>query len=140
MRKKILISFLVLLLGFVIWNGLYSFDKEKAAFALRTNALSRSHNCCAWYVMRAMHKGGCPAIILPAFAYSVYLPLIGWEEIKEANYKPKSGDVSVFPAVKGHPYGHIAMWDGSRWISDFKQKGIIVNKAYSEYKIFRCMR
>jgi len=31
------------------------------------------------------------------------------------------------------------MWNGKQWISDFKQKGIIVNKAYKNapYKIIR---
>ena len=49
------------------------------------------------------------------------------------------GDIVVFDSVTGHQYGHIAMWTGTEWISDFKQKNIIVNKAYNDGKssIFR---
>lgn len=141
MIRKVLINiFIAILIGYISWCCFYTYDINKATTHLRENSLSRSHNCCAWFVMRAMQKGGFPSIILPAWAYKYYLPINGWKEINDSNYIPVEGDVVVFPFVKGHPYGHIAMWDGSQWISDFKQKGIIVSKDYSNYKIYRNKR
>lgn len=132
--KKILL-FLFLIFLFTCYGRFSSFDNEKAATYVTQHSLSKSHNCCAWYVMKALWVGGKPCIILPAFAYSNYLPALGFKEIETKDYK--IGDICVFPRVKGHIFGHIAMWNGKQWVSDFKQKGIIVSKAYKEYKIFR---
>ena len=58
------------------------------------------------------------------------------------NYDKKIGDIVIFPAFAGHTDGHMAMWDGSNWISDFKQDTPWPNnssaKAYGpSYKIYR---
>lgn len=135
-RKKIVLI-TITIIGYIAWCNTASFNIDTAAKLLTENALSRSHNCCAWFVMRAMQTGGSPSIILPAWAYEYYLPLVGWKEIKEEAYTPQKGDICVFPHVKHHIFGHIAMWNGEQWISDFKQKNIIVNKAYSDYKVYR---
>ena len=37
------------------------------------------------------------------------------------DYTPHAGDVVVFDASKNHPDGHITMYDGEDWYSDFKQ-------------------
>jgi len=134
--KKIAIL-LIILAGYAVWSKAYSYNTEKAVTHVTEHALSRSHNCCAWYVMRAMQAGGCPIPIAPAYAYSTLLPFYGYEEVQTTHYQ--KGDIVVFPHVKGHKWGHIAMWNGHQWMSDFKQKGIIVNKAYRkvDYKIFR---
>lgn len=115
------------------------YDVQTVVNYLTLNAESRSKNCCAWYVMRAMHKGGCPIYILPAYGYSWLLPQFGFVEVDNNLYKPKEGDVAVFPAVKGHVWGHIQMWNGKQWVSDFKQKGFYAAGGYvnSKYKIFR---
>lgn len=137
--KKILLSIAAVLLALIIWSRAYTFDAEKATKHLTENALSRSHTCCAWFVMRAMQAGGCPAIILPAWAYKYYLPLVQFKEIPKENYVAQKGDIVVFPSEKGHFWGHIAMYNGKQWISDFKQKGIFVAKAYykSDYRYYR---
>ena len=136
MKRRVLIKLLpiVLIAGYFIWCNVAPFNENRASMHLTENALSRSHHCCAWFVMRAMQSGGSPAIILPAWAYRYYLPLIGWEEVHGT---PKKGDICVFPFNKHHVFGHIAMWNGEQWISDFKQKHIIVSKAYSKYKMYR---
>lgn len=135
--NKIIIAIILLFSIQLLWGKMYYFNVEKACSHLTTNALSRSHNCCAWYVMRAMQSGGVPSIILPAHMYKYYLPLLNWKEIPVKNYVPQKGDVVVFPRVNNHIWGHIAMWNGSQWVSDFKQRNIIVSKDYSTYKIFR---
>lgn len=139
MKRKVLIKFLgvIILTCYFIWCNVMPFDVARATKHLTENALSRSHNCCAWFVMRAMQSGGSPAIILPAWAYEYYLPFIGWKEIAEESYTPLKGDICVFPYKKHHIFGHIAMWNGEQWISDFKQKHIIVSNAYSDYKVYR---
>jgi hypothetical protein len=40
------------------------------------------------------------------------------------------GDITVFDHCPRHPHGHIDMWCGKQWVSDFKQRNIIVSKAY----------
>lgn len=38
-------------------------------------------------------------------------------------YKPEAGDIAVIPNVHGgRPEGHIAMYNGKEWVSDFRQK------------------
>lgn len=137
--KKICILIIVAFSLFTYCSINNKYDKAKAADYITNHTLSRSHTCCAWFVMKAIWAGGKPCVILPAFAYSDYLPKLGFDKVKEDNYKPLKGDIVVFPHVKGHIYGHIAMWNGEQWISDFKQKGIIVSKSYKQcnYEVFR---
>lgn len=140
MKKKVILLVVCLLAILFITVGKYNkFDKNRSADYITCHSLSKSHNCCAWYVMKALWVGGKPCFILPAFGYSYYLPIIGFNEVNKDGYDPQKGDIVVFPHVNGHIYGHIAMWNGEQWVSDFKQRGIIVNKAYtnSNYKIFR---
>ena len=73
--------------------------------------------------MKALHAGGSPAYILPAYAYSWLLPQLGFDEVAAEGYSPQTGDIVVFPKVDGHIWGHIQMWNGQQWISDFMQKG-----------------
>ena len=50
-----------------------------------------------------------------------------------------NGNSIVFPAVGKHIWGHIQMWNGKQWVSDFKQKNMILAKAYhkTDWKIYR---
>lgn len=121
----------------VTYTCLYKYDKEKAVNHITTHHLEKSHSCCAWYVMRAMQEGGCPIGILPAWAYKYALPLYGFEEIPKDGYVPQIGDIVVFAAVGKHIWGHIAMYDGAVWISDFKQKSMYVYSQHNGYALFR---
>jgi hypothetical protein len=58
----------------------------------------------------------------------------------------KKGDVAVIEGYEGAPKGHMAMYDGKEWISDFKQTGPHSDlpypgpgyrKAQPSYKIYR---
>ena len=136
-----LIGILVIAAAYMLYaeNANYTFDKEKAAAFVTKNAEPRSKTCCAWYVMRALHKGGCPAYILPAYGYSWLLPRMDFVEVSKENYVPQKGDIIVFPAIGKHIWGHIQMWNGYQWVSDFRQKNMIPAKAYrkTKWKIFR---
>ena len=40
-----------------------------------------SRSMCAWYVIKAMWRGGCPIGLIPAYAYEKTLPQMGFNEI-----------------------------------------------------------
>ena len=134
MIKKIIIVLFVLYLGWVFLIP-HSYSVDKAVKYLNENAESHSRNMCALYVERAINAGGQPAFILPAWGYAYVLPRMGFDEVEKSNYRPLKGDIVVFPRVTNHIWGHIAMYDGRQWVSDFKQKGLIVAK---EYKTEQC--
>ena len=120
-------------------NADYTFDKEKAVAYVTEHAEAKSKTWCAWYVMRAMQEGGCPIYLLPAYGYSWLLPRMGFIELGRENYVPQKGDLIVFPAVGKHIWGHIQMWNGEQWVSDFKQRNMIPAKDYhkTKWQIFR---
>lgn len=52
------------------------------------------------------------------------------------NYNtPIKGDIAVFqPYTGGSIHGHIQMFDGSNWISDFKQNSFWPGSGYRKFK------
>jgi hypothetical protein len=44
------------------------------------------------------------------------------------SYAAQVGDVVVFDKTAQHPYGHIEMYDGHKWVSDF------VQNSFSPYR------
>ena len=133
MKKRILtglVAILLVYLGYVfLWPHNYSVDKAVAC--LNEHAEPRSRNMCALYVERAIGAGGQPVFILPAWGYAYVLPHLGFDEVGRDRYVPQKGDVVVFPRVENHIWGHIAMYNGHQWVSDFKQRGLIVAKEYN---------
>lgn len=56
----------------------------------------------------------------------------GFQEVKySANYQPQVGDIMSLPRGKGQSaeYGHVAIWNGSYWVSDYKQVRMRGNTA-----------
>ena len=45
---------------------------------------------------------------------------LGFDEIPKGS--PKKGDIYVEDKTYTHPHGHIAIYDGYNWVSDFVQK------------------
>ena len=140
-RKKLIIAIISILAIILIWNHLpYHYNNEKVADYATYHAAPRSRMMCAGYVIRAMWRGGCPIGLLPAYAYNKTLTQMGFEEIPLKGYQPMKGDISVVPANMNHPFGHIAVYNGKQWVSDFKQNNILPSKAYranGKYQIFR---
>ena len=103
-------------------------DKRGAARYARDNSEPNSTGRCARYVRLAlMTGGGLPLADWPTNAkdYRAYLPRYGFVEIPRENYAPELGDVCVLDAPSGVPAaapGHICIWDGTAWISDFVQR------------------
>jgi type VI secretion system secreted protein VgrG len=51
-------------------------------------------------------------------------------------YLPQKGDIAVFqPPNDKHRHGHIQMYNGTQWVSDFKQpRAFWPNKDYEDIK------
>jgi predicted chitinase len=120
------------------------YDIDKAVAYIDSNALSKSKGICALYVRKAINAGGI--LNLSGHAREYYdtdkLVKVGFTKLgNDINtIQLKKGDIAAFGAVKGHPYGHIAMYNGSQWVSDFKQKSFWVATQYSvekKYAIYR---
>jgi len=140
MKKLIVMLPLAMTLSMAYYTCLVvNYDSNKAVEYISLHSERKSKGRCAYYVRKALIAGGIPAYIkAPACLYSKILPLYGFKMIPHPSTY-REGDIVIFPSVKNHPYGHIAMWNGKQWVSDFKQKGIIVNPAYNkvDYRIWR---
>ena len=103
-------------------------DMDAAVKYLVSHAKPKSVHLCAGYVARALHAGGFHFKNQgAAYQYRTkgILKSIGYREIS----KPKSfkkGDITITERNSYHKYGHMAMYSGKQWISDFKQKSEFV--------------
>ena len=138
---KIRKTFLIMIGTILVWSHLpYHYNNEKVAAYATTHAAGGSRCMCAWYVVKAMWRGGCPIGLIPAYAYDKTLPQMGFNEISTEGYRPMTGDVSVLPQNEKSQFGHIAVWNGKQWVSDFRQNNMLCSKAYrsnGQYQIFR---
>ena len=115
-------------------NNNQVFDVRNAVEYLQGHAKPGSTGYCAKHVREAMQAGGLNVNDRPGYGggYAEYLPKKGWREIPN-NSRLLPGDVLVtlpFTGSNGvsHKYGHIAMWTGTNWISDFVQNSRDVYK------------
>ncbi len=112
------------------------FNIPAAVSYLDPNAQTGPTGQCATYVRQALAKGGIVINPHPRDAkdYGPYLLLQGFVVVSMKKYSPSAGDIVViqnYPAgvdQSGKPYdasnpaGHIAMYDGAQWVSDFVQR------------------
>ena len=86
----------------------------------------------------ALEAGGLDTTGHPTWAanYGPFLEDSGFSAISSSNYAPQAGDIIVSPPYPGDktPYGHIAMYDGSKWVSDFVQRDQYANSGYRAAK------
>jgi len=102
-----------------------SYNIENAVNYLNNNSLEKSSGRCAYFVRQALEAGGINTNPHPISAkdYGSYLIEWGFSTVSRTNYIPIKGDISVIqPYSGGSPHGHIQMYNGSIWLSDFKQK------------------
>ncbi|NLE04964.1 MAG: RHS repeat-associated core domain-containing protein [Crenarchaeota archaeon] len=115
---------------------------------LENNAEPSSVGYCAKYVRQALEAGGINTNGRPNSAkdYGPFLEGVGFSRVNTTNgYTPLIGDIAVISSFQGknknHPYGHIQMYSGSQWISDFIQRGFWPGSDYRSsqpaYKIYR---
>ena len=109
-------------------------DRESSIRHLQRNAHARSRGECARAVRQAVEASdirlNCrlnpswrPGYNGSAYGYGPVLEDAGFRAMP-AGTEPQAGDVVVFPQSPGHEHGHMAMFDGQRWISDFWQRNI----------------
>jgi hypothetical protein len=120
------------------------FDVDKAVQYLDSHAQPKSKGKCATYVANAISNpaaGGQPmATTLAAKDFGPDLEAAGFREVTDGSLQ--KGDVAVIQSIPGHPYGHMTMFDGESWVSDFNQgssmyPGAGYRAAQPPYKIYR---
>lgn len=114
---------------------------EEAARYTTEHAEKKSVGMCALYVRKAIIAGGIPLYVGgDAWSYKYMLPILNFHQV-DKNAEREVGDIVVFQPIGGRKYGHIAIWNGRQWVSDFKQRNLIVHSDYAnegaEYTIYR---
>lgn len=111
-----------------------SFNVGRCIQHLISNAQPKSQHACAKYVRQALEAGGLSTAGRPNAAQDYhlqgFLPKIGFgmiavlptkaDQAAWTNSSARPGDISVMQAPS-HDWGHICMWSGKHWISDFVQ-------------------
>lgn len=110
-----------------------SWNIDAAVTYLDHHAAGHSLGRCAQYTREAIEHGG---IVLErhgsAKDYGRSLEWVGFKEVAGHDYL--KGDVVVIQGIPGHPHGHMAMFDGEHWVSDFKQRTLYPGESYRAYK------
>ena len=139
--------------GYGVISNTPTWNYKKAIEWLKKNAHSwneynnlpkKEKGNCAKYLRTALEKAGINTKGHPTDAkdYGQLLQKNGFKEISPNGYVPKEGDIRVWqPAPGTRPEGHIHMYDGDQWVSDFKEPNLDgPNKHYRKnpnYKIYR---
>lgn len=110
-----------------------------ASYATKA-ALNKSAQKCALYVRRALNKAGYNNFKpqSSAYMYENIMPQIGFSKISQEHYKPAVGDIIVWRKKASNPHGHIQIYNGEQWVSDFKQPSMyIYGQNHNGYTIWR---
>ena len=122
-------------------------DVERFASHLRTSARNQSQGKCARAIRLALEAAGANTAGHPVNAkdWGATLLRIGFQVI--AVHRPegflfRKGDIVVMqPYLGGHPAGHIAGFDGRKWVSDFIQHDFWAGPGYRKerpsYAVYR---
>lgn len=134
-------------------SGSTKLNASAASSYALNNALSKPSNQCALYVRKALAAGGLTSLNSnhpgAAYQYTGTLTSLGFKQVYSGTYSSslegnipglQAGDVVVFQPVAGHSAGHIALYTGSQWVSDYRQSTMSSNpKDYNggTFAIFR---
>lgn len=119
-------------------------SKNTAPYLMAAHVARHAHNSstnrCALYVRRALQAAGYK--VTPQASAYMYnngeLAKVGFKKIPTANYTPEVGDVVVFNKTPKNPHGHIQVYTGTQWVSDFKQPSMMVyGSNHRGYTIWR---
>ena len=101
-------------------------DLQKAISHLNARAQAASTHWCAKYVREAIEAGG---IILQMAAearfYGPSLKAAGFGEVSPPGTPFRVGDVVIIQGASTIKEGHMAMFNGSIWVSDYRQTAAI---------------
>jgi hypothetical protein len=128
-------------------NNSGSYDIDKACEYISSHAAASSTHKCAMGVRLAIEAGGLNTTGRPGWAYKYadFLPKLGFTRVStfqsnsQGGYTPVKGDIAVYKKGNNTDVpGHICMFDGTRWYSDFKQNNMYVyGSLQSTIDIFR---
>lgn len=105
-------------------------------------AHGKSVGRCAMYVRKALQSAGYSFTPQPsAYQYANgTLASAGFTRISNDNYIPQIGDVAVFNSTSKNPHGHIQIYDGDQWVSDFRQPNFSPYRNHNGYSVWRDTR
>lgn len=114
--------------------------KPALAAAHCTRAASaRSRGECAKYVRMALQKAKYSFTPVPSayqYASMGILSKMGFGQISTSTTF-QVGDIVVINRTSRHPHGHICIYNGSIWVSDFRQNGWNVYSGPQSYTLWR---
>jgi hypothetical protein len=127
------------------------FDVSSAVAELNRRALPESSGYCALYVRQALEAGGIDTSDHPRSAKDYGPYLTKWtfhmvtSNLESGNYRATRGDIAVFKGYGTDPHGawngHIQMYNGKQWVSDFRQNFFTPGPGYRQppvpYTIYR---
>lgn len=103
--------------------GKTGLDIDKAVASINSQPLTNDGHCLR-NVRRALAAGGINLSCgTDEYAGQCNGPLgsLGFQSLGGSDSGPQAGDIIVVSPVGKHTIGHIAMWNGSNWVSDFVQ-------------------
>jgi len=98
---------------------------------------------CAKAVRLSLEAGGINTSNRPNSAkdYGPYLTKWGFSTVNRTNYEPLKGDIRVFQNYTGGSiHGHINMYNGNQWVSDFFENGDWPGYGYRKANNFTIYR
>ena len=114
-----------IILWILVFDIIFCQNIYNAVNYLTEYACLKSVGLCAKYVANALEFGGKFSFQRQPSAYLYHtngiLKKIGFTEIENPD-SFNIGDITVTEQNNFHAHGHIAMWNGNQWISDFLQK------------------
>lgn len=119
-----------------------TWNRDRALQHLRSRANAESQNRCAEFTRQAIEAGGITLNRTSnAKNYGTSLSRAGFRELPPGTMVNAGDIVVIQPYSGGNPAGHMAMFDGSIWISDFKQRTMYPGPGYRHsqpsFKIYR---
>jgi hypothetical protein len=100
-------------------------------------AFFMSINLCAMFVRRAIERSHKKITRRKlnliqqrcAFDYGISLLHSGFKEVQEPL---EIGDIAIYQVTSSSPYGHIQIFTGTSWVSDFRQPSKFPDETYVE--------
>ena len=97
-------------------------DLTAALKHLDAHAGDSSLGKCAQFVRKAVEAGGLTLERhISAKDYGSSFIKAGFQALASTPTVFTPGDVAIIQPIPGHPHGHICMFNGTMWKSDFKQ-------------------
>lgn len=118
-------------------RGSSGLDIDRAVKHLDDNAGAVSSSRCALFVRNALGAGGVFMNPHPRDAkdYGSYLLAKGFVQLDTTRDTPQKGDIAVIQNYEGgSAAGHITMFDGTKWVSDFTQTDMWSGPGYRTKK------